>query len=104
MKNWIGVNDKDIKFCHGVGSQGHKIVKFSHRNDCQQLMKATKDLSRLNLTDIDLDLDDGTVSNGTVKLKFEENSRPLLIMHATDFDKHFPGIDLSSPTMTLQLR
>ena len=37
------------------------------------------------------------VSNGTVKVTLEENDRPLLITHATDFDKHFPGIDLSSP-------
>ena len=44
------------------------------------------------------------VSNGTVKVKLEENSRPLSIMHAIDFEKHFPGIDLGSPTMTLQLR
>ena len=35
------------------------------------------------------------VSHGTVKVKFEENSRPLSIMHTTDFDKHFPGIDPS---------
>ena len=36
------------------------------------------------------------VSNGTVKAKFEENSRPLSITHTTDFDKHFPGIDPST--------
>ena len=29
------------------------------------------------------------VSNGKVKVKFEENSRLLLITHAIDFDKHF---------------
>ena len=44
------------------------------------------------------------VSNGTVKVKLEENSRPLSIMHTIDFEKHFPGIDLGSPSMTLQLR
>ena len=32
--------------CHRVG--------FSHRKVCQQLMKVKKDLSKLNLTDIDL--------------------------------------------------
>ena len=35
------------------------------------------------------------VSNGTVKIKREENSRPVLITHVTDFDKHFSGIDLN---------
>ena len=37
------------------------------------------------------------VSNGTVKVKLEENSRPISFTHATDFDKHFPGIDRSPP-------
>ena len=34
------------------------------------------------------------VSNATVKVKHEENSRPISITHITDFDKHFPGIDV----------
>ena len=38
------------------------------------------------------------VSNDMVKLKHEENSRPLSVTHATDFDKHFSGIDLSPPS------
>ena len=33
-----------------------------------------------------------------VKVKFEQNSKIFSIMHATDFDKHFPGIDLSPPS------
>ena len=35
-------------------SQGHKIVKFSRRKGSQQLMNIKKDLSKLNLIDIDL--------------------------------------------------
>ena len=33
----IGVktNDRGIESCHRVGSQGHAIVKFSHRKNCQ---------------------------------------------------------------------
>ena len=50
----VKINDRDIESCHRVGSQGHAIVKFSNRNDCQQLLKVKKDLSKLNLTDIDL--------------------------------------------------
>ena len=34
---------------------GRKIIKFSHRKDRQQLMNVEKGLSKLNLTDIDLD-------------------------------------------------
>ena len=31
---------------------------------------------------------------GTVKVKLEKNSRFFSFMHATNFDKHFPGIGL----------
>ena len=34
------------------------------------------------------------VSNCTVKVENEENSQSLSVTHATDFDKHFPGIGL----------
>ena len=90
-------------------------------------MKVKKDFSKLNLTDIDLGNTKISVnqslcpyykflwskskrlyamkkihwyyvSNGTVKVKLEENSLPLSITHTTDFDKHFPGIDLSPPS------
>ena len=90
-------------------------------------MKVKKDLSKLNLTDNDLsnvkiifvsqslcpyykllwskskrlhamEQIRSYVSNGTVKVKLEENSRPISIKHATDFDKHFPDIDLSPPS------
>ena len=50
----VKIDDRDIVSCHRVGSQGRTIVKFSHRKDCQQLMKVKKDLSKLNLSDIDL--------------------------------------------------
>ena len=39
------------------------------------------------------------VSNGTVKVKLQENSRPLTIMDATEFDKHVPGIALSASNL-----
>ena len=46
----VKIDDRDIVSCHRVGSQGRTIVKFSHRKDCQQLMKVKKDRSKLNLT------------------------------------------------------
>ena len=89
-------------------------------------MKVKKDLSILNLTDINLSntkifinqslslyykllrsrskrlhgmkqIYSYYVSNGTVKVKLQENSGPISTTHATDFDKHFPGIDLNPP-------
>ena len=50
----VEINDRDIESCHRVCSQGLTIIKFSHRKDCQQLMKVKKELSKLNSTDIDL--------------------------------------------------
>ena len=38
------------------------------------------------------------VSNVTVKIKIEETSKPLSIMHISDLDKLFPDVDLS-PTV-----
>ena len=38
------------------------------------------------------------VSNGTVKIKIQETSQPLSIMHISDLEKLFPDIDLS-PTL-----
>lgn len=35
------------------------------------------------------------VSNGTMKVQVKEKSWPLSIAHATDFDMHFPGVDLA---------
>ena len=38
------------------------------------------------------------VSNGTVKIKIQETSQPLSIMHTSDLEKLFPDVDLS-PTV-----
>ena len=107
----VKINDRGIESYHRIGSQGHAIVKFSHRKDYQQLRKVKKDLSKLNLTKYYKTLwskikrlhamkqiHSYYVSNGTVKVKLEENSQPISITHASDFDKHFPGIDLSHPS------
>ena len=50
----VKIDDRDIESYHRVGNQGRTIIKFSHRKDYQQLMKVKKDISTLNLTDIDL--------------------------------------------------
>ena len=35
------------------------------------------------------------ISNGTIKIKLQENSNPEPITHSSDFDKFFPDVDLS---------
>ena len=114
----VKINDKDIESCHRVGSQGRTIVKFSHRKDCWELMKVKKDLSKLNLINIDLGNTkifinqsfcdiinyyglkvNGCmqwskfsyyVSNRTVEVKLEENCRPIQLR-----------IQLTSPSISL---
>ena len=38
------------------------------------------------------------VSNGTVKIKIQETSQPLSIMHTSNLEKLFPDVDVS-PTV-----
>ena len=38
------------------------------------------------------------ISEGTVKVKFAENSRSLAITHLYDFTVHFLNVDLSPPS------
>ena len=35
------------------------------------------------------------ISNGTIKIKIQEGSTPLSITHNADYEKYFPGVDLS---------
>ena len=37
------------------------------------------------------------ISNGTIKIKRSEGSTSLVITHDSDFEKYFPGINLSLP-------
>ena len=53
-KGGVEINDRDIEFYNCVRGRGRTIVTFSHRKDCQRIRKVKKDLSNLNLTDIDL--------------------------------------------------
>ena len=35
------------------------------------------------------------VSNGNIKIRIQENDRPITNSHSHDFIKYFPGVDLS---------
>ena len=101
------------------------IVKFSRRRDCQRVQSVKKNLQKLKMQGIGSTGDNKVfvnysfcpyyhvlwsklkvllnmgkinrllVSNGIVKVKISENSAPISIIHADDFTKHFPDIDLS---------
>ena len=38
------------------------------------------------------------ISNGSVKMRLQEKGPSILITHTADFEKYFPGVDLSAPT------
>ena len=101
------------------------IIKFSKRKDCQQVLSVKKDLKNLNMEDLELPSSTRIfvnqslcpyyrilwskskklhslgkihiffVSNSGIKVKINENSQPLSITHESDFEKYFPGVDLS---------
>ena len=101
------------------------IVKFSKRKDCQQILSVKKDLKNLSMEDLNLPADTKIfvnqslcpyyrilwskskklhslgkifnfyISNSAIRIKINESSQPLSITHSSDFDKYFPGVDLS---------
>ena len=106
------------------------IVKFTRRKDCKQVLQVKKDLKNLTVDDFDLSqgtkkivnqslcpyyrilwskakrlqsmgkMNNFFVSGGTVKVKIDENSKPLAITHLDDLAINFPGVDLSASPKT----
>ena len=35
------------------------------------------------------------ISSGKIKIKLQENGKPLAVTHAEDFKKYFPDVDLT---------
>ena len=119
------IKSENIEACHRVGRQNNVIIKFSRRKDCQQVFSVRKDLSKLDMSEVDLP--EGTniyinqslcpyykslwskskklrslgrihsffISNSSIKVKIQENSEPLSITHKSDLTNHFPDVDLS---------
>ena len=44
----------NIEDCHRDGRHNNVIIKFSKRKDCQQIFSVTKDLSKLDMKEVDL--------------------------------------------------
>ena len=44
----------NIEACHRVGRHNNVIIKFSKRKDCQQIFSVKKDLSKLDMKEVDL--------------------------------------------------
>ena len=120
------VNREDLDACHSLMDKKRVIVKFCQRKDCGKVLKAKNDLRKLNTTNLDLPERSNTfvnqslcsyyrllwstsrklhgkgrvfgwyVSNGSIKIKLQENRRPLYISHMEDFKKYFSDVDFHS--------
>ena len=116
---------RDIGACHRLTKNDRVIVKFLRRKDCDQVLSAKRDLQKIKLEDIGLRgsnsifinpslcpyyrmlwskskrlLDLGKINNfyvssGKIKIRIQENSKPLSITHVEDFKKYFPDVDLT---------
>ena len=117
--------------CHWAGTRGLIIIKFGKKKFSEEVLNVRKDLTKLSMEDLQLTgqgklyinqslcpyyrgllskskslhrmgkIFSYYVSNGTVKIKIQETSKPLSIMHISDLDKLFPNVDLS-PTVWVQ--
>ena len=124
-KAGVDINGYDIEDCHRVENKGQTIIKFGKRKVSRQVLSVRKDLNKVKMSDIDLTgqstlyvnqslclynrmlwskiktlfqkgkIDSFYVSNGNIKIRLQENARPITISHTDDFIKYFPGVDLS---------
>ena len=124
-KAGVDITPDDIEDCHRVGNKGQTIIKFGERKVSRQVLSVRKDLNKVKMSDIDLTgqstlyinqslcpyyrmlwsktktlykkgkIDSFHVSNGNIKIRLQENVRPITISLTHDFIKYFPEVDLS---------
>ena len=122
----VDITANDTEDCHRVGNKGQTIIIFGTRKVVRQVLSLRKDLNKNKISDIDLTgqstlyinqslcpyyrmlwsktktlyqkgkIDSFYVSNGNIKIRLQENARPITISHTHDFIKCFPGVDLSA--------
>ena len=103
---------------------------FTRRKDCKQVLQVKTELKDLSADDLDLPqgtkifvnqslcsyyrilwskakrlqsmgkVNNLFISGGTVKVKIDENSKPLAFTHLDDLAINFPGVDLSPSPKT----
>ena len=125
-KAGVDITADDIEECHRVGNKGQTIIKFGKRMVSRQMLSVRNDLNKVKMSDIDLTgqstlyinqslcpyyrmlwsktkilyqkvkIDSFYMSNGNIKIRLQENARPITISHTHDFLKHFQGADLSA--------
>ena len=125
----INITERDMQAVHRIGKEGRTIIKFANRKDCQALLKVKRDLNKLMMEDFSFEEKNKIyvneslclyyrvlwekckkihlqkifsfyTSNGSVKIKINENDKGTTITHTADFEKYFPGINLSPPSQS----
>ena len=126
----VDITERDMQAVHRIGKEGKTIIKFSNRKDCQALLKVKRDLNNLTMKDFGFEENNKIyvneslcpyyrvlwakskrlhhlqkifafyVLNGSIKIKIKENDKGIIITHTADFEKYFPGIDLSPPSQS----
>ena len=111
LKFGCNVDKEDLDACHWLKDKERVIVKFYRRKDCEKVLKAKNDLQNLNSTNLDLPegskifinqslcsyyrllwstskksngkgkIFGWYLSNESMKIKLQENSRPLYISY-----------------------
>ena len=124
-KAGVDITADNIEDFHRVGNKGQTIIKFGKRKVPRQVLSVRKDLNKVKMSDIDLTgqstlyinqslcpyyrmlwsktktlykkgkIDSFYVSNGNIKIRLQENARPITISRTDDFIKYIPGVDLS---------
>ena len=116
---------RDSEACHRLTNNDRVIVKFLRKKDFDQVSSVKRDLRKIKLEDIRLRgsnfifinpslcpyyrmlwskskrlLDLGKINNfyvssGKIKIRIQENSKPLSTTHVEDFKKYFTDVDLT---------
>ena len=123
-KAGVDINADDIEDCHRVGNKSQTIIKFGKKKVSRQVLSVRKDLYKVKTSNIDLKgkvlsisirasapatryygpkpkhyqkgkFDSFYVFIGNIKIRLQENVRPITISHIHNFIKYFPGVDLS---------
>ena len=122
----VEIPEKNIDSWHRVGNQGSNIDKFHRRKKIQKVLNVKNNIQKITAADlvlpgsIKLYLNESLcpcywvlwsksktlynignlkiyfTSNGSVKIRLQELSPVISIIHVSDFEKYFPGVDLSA--------